>query len=130
MLQAMNTGHEGSMTTVHANAPRDALTRLVALAGLATATFSEQLMFLMVARAIHVIVHLARFPDGRRRVVSVTEVCGMEGEMVALQDIFLFQQRGVDDAGNTLGDLVRTGIMPRCVEKIRRALPGYKEWSP
>jgi pilus assembly protein CpaF len=128
MLQAMNTGHEGSMTTVHANSPRDAINRLVSMAGMATANFSEHLMFQTVARAIDLIVHLNRFPDGRRRIVSVAEVTGMEGDVVALQEIFVFEREGVDREGNTLGRLRRTGIRPQCADKIARAVGDFQEW--
>jgi pilus assembly protein CpaF len=121
MLQAMNTGHEGSMTTVHANSPRDALHRLVQMAGLASTNFSEHLMNITVSRALNLIVHLSRFLDGRRRVISVTEITGMEGEVITTQEIFKFDQRGVDADGNVLGELAFTGIRPQCMDRILRA---------
>ncbi len=125
MLQAMNTGHEGSMTTVHANSPRDAINRLVSMAGLATSTFSEHLMFQTVARALDLVIHLNRFPDGARKLVSVTEITGTEGDVVAMQELFTFELEGVNDNGVTQGRLVHTGIHPRCAERIRRAVRGY-----
>ena len=112
MLQAMNTGHEGSLTTVHANTPRDALIRIenmVMMAGfdLPIRTIREQ-----IASAIHMIVQIARSSDGRRRITQVTEVTGREGEMVSTQDLFVFNQRGIDDKGRVIGDLRPTGIVP------------------
>ena len=118
MMQAMNTGHEGSLTTVHANSPRDALGRIenmVLMAGfeLPIVAIREQM-----ASAFHVIVQLARLSDGRRRVVHVTEVAGLEGPLVTLQDIFVFRQRGVDPTGLVIGDLEPTGIRPRFAERL------------
>jgi pilus assembly protein CpaF len=120
MLQAMNTGHEGSMTTVHANSPRDALNRLVTMAGMASGTFSESLMKQTISRAIDVLIQLTRFPDGKRRVTSIAEITGMEGDVIAMQEIFVFQQTGVDARGNVLGSHARTGVRPRCLERILR----------
>ncbi|HSD88400.1 MAG TPA: CpaF family protein, partial [Kofleriaceae bacterium] len=121
MLQAMNTGHEGSMTTIHANGPRDALTRLMAMAGMASANLSEHLLQQSIARALHLVVQLNRFPDGRRRVVSISEITGMEGEVISMQDIASFDQRGVDADGRVIGELKFTGVRPQCLEKIQRA---------
>ena len=118
MLQAMNTGHEGSLTTVHANSPRDALIRIenmVMMAGfdLPVRTIREQ-----IASAIHLIVQIARFSDGRRRVVQVTEVTGREGEVVSTQDLFEFQQRGLDEKGRVVGHLRTTGIVPTFADEF------------
>ena len=121
MLQAMNTGHEGSMTTVHANTPRDAVNRLITMAGLAGANISDRLLQQSVARALDLLVQLNRFPDGRRKVVSVSEISGMEGDVITMQEIFVFEQRGVDADGKVLGELKYTGARPRCLEKIQRA---------
>lgn len=123
MLQAMNTGHEGSMTTVHANSPRDALNRLMAMAGLASANVSERLLQQSIARALHLVIQLNRFPDGRRRVVSISEITGMEGDVISMQDLAVFDQRGVDGDGKVVGELGFTGVRPQCLEKIQRA-PG------
>ncbi len=119
MLQAMNTGHEGSLTTVHANSPRDALGRIesmVLMAGfdLPVAAIREQ-----AASALHVIVQLARLSDGSRRVTHVTEVAGMEGHLVTLQDIFAFRQEGIAPDGKVIGELRATGIRPRFAERIK-----------
>jgi pilus assembly protein CpaF len=118
MLQAMNTGHEGSLTTVHANSTRDALSRIeqmVMLAGfdLPIAAIREQ-----IASALHLVVQLSRLADGTRRVVAVTEVAGLEGHLVTLQDIFVFRQTGIDATGKVLGTLRATGIRPKFVERL------------
>jgi pilus assembly protein CpaF len=127
MLQAMNTGHEGSMTTIHSNSPRDSLSRLLAMAGMFSAHFSERLMNQTVASALNLVVHLSRFPDGGRRVVSVSEISGMEGDIISLQEIFFFKQRGVNTEGKVVGQYHATGIRPRCMEKIIRAGFASKE---
>ena len=118
MMQAMNTGHDGSLTTVHANSPRDALGRIenmVLMAGfdLPISAIREQM-----ASALHVVVQLARHSDGRRRVVHLTEVAGMEGSLVTLQDIFSFKQRGIDAEGMVIGSLQPTGIRPRFADRL------------
>jgi pilus assembly protein CpaF len=119
MMQAMNTGHEGSLTTVHANSPRDALGRIenmVLMAGfeLPVAVIREQM-----ASALHVILQLSRLVDGTRRIVQVSEVAGMEGSLVTLQDIFVFKQAGLGPGGRVLGELHSTGIRPKFVERLR-----------
>jgi pilus assembly protein CpaF len=119
----MNTGHEGSMTTVHANSPRDALGRLLAMAGMFSANFSERLMNQTLASALNLIVHLNRFSDGSRKLVSVSEIVGMEGDVITMQEIFIFKQRGVDSEGRVQGAFQPTGIRPRCMDKIQRS--GY-----
>jgi len=121
MLQAMNTGHEGSMTTVHANSPRDALNRLMAMVGMAGVSFSENVVIQTLARALDMVVHLNRGPDGKRRLTSISEITGTEGMVITMQDIFVFEQQGVDREGNVVGDFVRTGIRPRCLDRIIRA---------
>lgn len=118
MLQAMNTGHEGSLTTVHANSPRDALSRIeqmVLMAGfdLPVSAIREQ-----ISSALHVIVQLARLSDGTRRVVNVTEISGLEGHLVTLQDIFVFRQTGIDPSGKVLGSLKATGIRPQFADRL------------
>jgi pilus assembly protein CpaF len=124
MLQAMNTGHEGSMTTIHANSPRDALTRLQAMVGMAGVGFSENLVRETISRALDLLVQLQRGADGKRRVISISEVTGTEGNVITVQDIFIFQQHGLDSQGNVVGDQVATGVRPQCMERIRRA--GFK----
>jgi pilus assembly protein CpaF len=121
MLQAMNTGHEGSMATVHANTPRDALTRMSAMIGMSGLTLSEQVVTQMVARAIDLIVQLHRGTDGKRRIVSISEITGTEGSVIQMQEIFVFVRRGMSDDGNELGDLLPSGVRPRCLERLARA---------
>src|SRR5712692_3853654 len=121
MLQAMNTGHEGSMATIHSNSPRDALTRVSAMVGMSGVPVSEQVQTQMVARAISLVVQLHRGTDGRRRIVSISEITGTEGLVIQMQDIFVFRPRGVDAEGRELGDFTATGVRPRCSEKLVRA---------
>jgi pilus assembly protein CpaF len=112
----MNTGHDGSMTTVHANTPRDAMARLeqmVAMAGLDLPTRSIRAQ---IASAIHIVVQLKRFSDGSRRVVSLQEVAGMEGETITMQEIFRFEQTGMDARGRIEGRFLWTGLRPNFLE--------------
>ncbi len=120
MLQAMNTGHDGSMTTIHANSPRDALTRLEAMIGMAGITLPEASTRQMISRAIHVIVQLNRGTDGQRRLMSISEVTGSEGPTITMQEIFRFEQRGVDEKGRIQGQLASTGIRPRVLTRIQQ----------
>jgi pilus assembly protein CpaF len=119
MLQAMNTGHDGSMTTVHANTPRDAITRIETMVSMSGIELPLSVVRGQVASALDVVVQLARLSDGTRKVVSVAEITGTEGEMLSMSEIFKFQQRGVDGQGRVLGDLVATGVTPRFLEKLR-----------
>jgi pilus assembly protein CpaF len=121
MLQAMNTGHEGSLTTVHANTPRDAISRLEVMVTFAAANMPMLSIRQQIAAAIHLIVQAARLSDGSRRVVSITEVTGMEGEVVTLQDIFVFEKRGLSPEGRVLGRFAATGIRPKFYEKFLAA---------
>ncbi len=121
MLQAMNTGHDGSLTTVHANTPRDAVSRLEVMVSLANANMQMVSIRQQIASAVHVLVQAARLSDGSRRVVSVTEVTGMEGDMVTLQDIFVFEKRGVSAEGKVLGRFCATGIRPKFSDKLLAA---------
>src|SRR5246500_4428641 len=121
MLQAMNTGHDGSLTTVHANSPRDAVSRLEVMVSLANANMQLVLIRKQIASAVHLLVQAARLSDGSRRVVSVTEVTGMEGEVVTLQDLFVFEKRGLDPDGRVVGRFAATGICPKFYEKLLSA---------
>jgi pilus assembly protein CpaF len=112
MLQAMNTGHEGSISTVHANSPRDGLSRIENMVLMAGMELPMRAIREQVASAIHVIIQVARFPDGSRRVTDISEVTGMEGQMITMQDIFKFEHQGVDMDGRVKGQLVATGIRP------------------
>lgn len=118
MLQAMNTGHDGSLTTGHSNAPRDMLARLETMVMMAGMELPLKAIRQQVASAIDVIVHGARLRDGSRAITHVTEILGMEGDVIQLQDIFLFEQTGVDGNGKVLGSHYSTGITPKCYEKI------------
>lgn len=120
MLQAMNTGHEGSLTTVHANSPRDAISRIeimVAMAGLDLPVRAVRQQF---ASAIDLIIQIGRLPGGRRRLLSISEVTGMEGDIVALQDLFVFRQEGVSTDGHAYGAFTSEGLRPRCYDRLNR----------
>jgi pilus assembly protein CpaF len=118
MLQAMNTGHEGSLGTVHANTPRDALARIENMVMMAGFELPVKAIREQMQSAIHLVIQIARFPDGTRKVVSVAEVSGMEGQVVTMQDLFRFEQTGVDTDGRILGEMRTTGIRPRFTEKF------------
>jgi pilus assembly protein CpaF len=118
MLQAMNTGHEGSLTTVHANTPRDAVARLEVMVTWAAANMPMISIRQQIAAAVHLLVQAARLSDGSRRVVSITELTGMEGDVVTLQDIFVFERRGLSPEGRVLGRFAATGIRPKFYEKF------------
>ena len=118
MLQAMNTGHDGSLTTVHANSPRDAIARLEVMVSLANANMHLSAIRQQVASAVQILVQAARLSDGSRRVVSITEVTGVETDVVTLQDIFVFEKRGVSPDGQVLGRFAATGILPKFNEKL------------
>ncbi|MES2018872.1 MAG: CpaF family protein [Pseudomonadota bacterium] len=119
MLQAMNTGHEGSMATIHANTPRDALTRLENMISMAAASLPSKAMRQQISSAIGVVIQVARLTDGKRKVTSITEITGMEGDMITLQEIFAFRQTGTDEKGAVLGHFCATGVRPRFAERLR-----------
>jgi pilus assembly protein CpaF len=121
MLQAMNTGHEGSLTTVHANSPRDALARVESMFSMANLSLPERAMRQQIASAIHGVVQVSRLADGTRKVTSVSEVTGMEGEMITMQDIFIFERRGIDENGRVRGYFTATGIRPKFAERLAAA---------
>ena len=121
MLQAMNTGHDGSLTTIHANTPRDAVSRLEVMVSLANANMQLISIRQQISSAVHLFVQTARMSDGTRRVVNLTEVSGMEGEVITLQDIFVFEKRGVSPEGKVLGRFAATGIRPKFYEKLLAA---------
>jgi pilus assembly protein CpaF len=116
MLQAMNTGHDGSMTTLHANTPRDAIARIETMVLMAGMDLPVRAIREQIAAAINVIVQQARLKDGSRKIINITEVQGMEGDVVVLQDVFLFEQTGLDERGKIVGQLRPTGIRPKFVE--------------
>lgn len=119
MMQAMNTGHDGSVTTVHANSPRDALARIENMVLMAGLDLPLRQIQEQVASALDVIIQISRQMDGTRKVVQVTEIAGMEGAVVSLQDIFVYQQTGVDPQGKVLGELKATGIRPNFADRLQ-----------
>ena len=119
MLQAMNTGHDGSLTTIHANAPRDALARLETMIQMTGMRLSDRAMRQQVASAINLVVQVARLSDGSRRVTSISEITGMEGETITMQEIFQYERTGVDQQGQVIGRFRPTGIRPRFAERLK-----------
>jgi pilus assembly protein CpaF len=119
MLQAMNTGHDGSLTTIHANTPRDALGRIENMVSMTGVTFQIKALRTQIASAIDIVVQVERQEDGRRRVVSLQETNGMEGEVITTSELFRFDRRGLDQEGNVLGELVTTGIVPSFEKRLR-----------
>ena len=118
MLQAMNTGHDGSLTTIHANSPRDALARLETMVAMANLNIPDTATRRSITSAIDVVVQISRLSDGTRKVTNITEIVGMEGEVVTMQDIFLFKKKGIGATGEVLGDFLPTGIRPKFSERL------------
>ena len=118
MLQAMNTGHDGSLTTIHANTPRDALSRLETMVAMANLHLPESAIRRQISSAIDVVVQVSRMSDGTRKVVSVAEITGMEGNIVTMQDIFVYRRRGIRETGEVLGDFTATGVRPKFAERL------------
>ena len=118
MLQAMNTGHDGSLTTLHANTPRDALGRLETMVAMADLNLPEKAVRTQIASAIDIVVQVSRMTDGTRRVKQITEIVGMEGDVITMQDIFTFEQSGVDEDGRVIGRLRPSGIRPKCLDRL------------
>jgi pilus assembly protein CpaF len=121
MLQAMNTGHEGSLTTVHANSPRDALARIENMVSMANLNIPERAIRHQIANAIHAVVQVARLSDGSRKVITVSEVIGMEADMIVLRDVFVFDRSGIDESGKVRGVFHSTGIQPQFTERLATA---------
>jgi pilus assembly protein CpaF len=119
MLQAMNTGHDGSLTTIHANSPRDALYRLDTMVAMANLNIPERAVRQQIASAINLIVQVTRFTDGARRVSAVSEVTGMEQDVITMQDIFLFDKTGISTDGKVAGRFRATGIRPKCSPQLQ-----------
>jgi len=124
MLQAMNTGHDGSLTTLHANTPRDALSRLETMVAMADLNLPQKAVRTQISSAIDIVVQVSRLSDGTRRVKQVTEVVGMEGDVITMQDIFIFEQTGVDENARVLGRVRPTGIRPKCLDRL--AAQGFR----
>ena len=119
MLQAMNTGHEGSMTTIHANTPRDALTRLESMVAMSNLNLPEKSVRQQIVSAIAIVVQVSRMSDGSRKVVNISEITGMEENIVSMQEIFMFQKRGIGPSGKVLGVFRPSGIRPKFLERLR-----------
>jgi len=119
MLQAMNTGHDGSLTTIHANTPRDALARIETMIQMTGMRLSDRAMRQQIASALDLVLQAARHPDGSRRVTSISEITGMEGDTITMQEIFLYERTGMDAQGQVLGRFRATGIRPRFAEKLK-----------
>ena len=119
MLQAMNTGHDGSLTTIHANTPRDALSRLETMVAMGSLNIPDNAIRRQIASAIDVVVQVSRLSDGTRKVISLAEITGMEGDIVSMQDIFVFRKRGIRDNGEVSGEFVPTGSRPKFAEKLQ-----------
>jgi pilus assembly protein CpaF len=118
MLQAMNTGHDGSLTTIHANSPRDALYRLDTMVAMANLNIPDKAIRQHVASAIDMIVQVSRLSSGVRRIVAISEITGMEQDVITMQDIFVFEQQGISPDGKVMGRFRATGIRPKCAEKL------------
>src|ERR1700723_3325152 len=118
MLQAMNTGHDGSLTTIHANAPRDALSRLETMVAMSALNIPDTAVRRQIASAIDVVVQITRLSDGTRKVTNLTEITGMEGDVVTMQDIFIYRKRGVSATGEVMGDFMPVGIRPKFPERL------------
>ncbi|HEY4682367.1 MAG TPA: CpaF family protein [Candidatus Acidoferrales bacterium] len=118
MLQAMNTGHDGSLTTVHANSPRDALSRLETMVAMANLNIPDSAIRRQIASAIDVVIQVSRLSDGTRKLITLSEITGMEGEVVTMQDVFVFQKMGIAENGEVLGEFTPTGIRPKFAERL------------
>src|SRR6266851_4859780 len=119
MLQAMNTGHDGSLTTVHANTPRDALTRIETMIAMGATNLPERAMRQQIASAIQLVIQQTRLSDGSRKITSVSEITGMEGDVITMQEIFLFEKVGITQDGKVVGRFRATGVGPKCCERLK-----------
>jgi len=121
MLQAMNTGHDGSLTTIHSNSPRDALYRLDTMVAMANLNLPDKAIRQQVASAVNLIIQISRMSDGTRKVIAISELTGMEQDVITMQDIFVFNKAGIDEAGNVIGTFRATGVRPKCAELLKIA---------
>jgi len=124
MLQAMNTGHDGSLTTIHANSPRDALYRLDTMVAMANLNIPDKAVRQQIASAVNLIIQISRLSDGTRKVTSISELTGMEQDVITMQEIFVFKKTGIDENGRVVGAFRATGIRPKCADQL--AVAGYK----
>ena len=121
MLQAMNTGHDGSLTTLHSNTPRDALARLETMAMMGDVRIGEKAIRAQIAAAVHIIIQASRMSDGSRRITHISELTGAQADVVSMQDIFLFEKKGIGPNGKVRGRFYATGIIPKCADKLQAA---------
>ena len=119
MLQAMNTGHDGSLTTIHANSPRDAIARMETMSLMANLNLPEKAVRRQIASAVAIVIQVSRFNDGTRRMTHLTEITGMEDDVVSMQDVFVFEKQGISPDGRVLGTFTATGIRPKFAEKLK-----------
>jgi pilus assembly protein CpaF len=119
MLQAMNTGHDGSLTTIHANTPRDALSRIETMIATGAASLPERAMRQQISAAIQIVVQQTRLSDGSRKVTSISEITGMEGDIITMQEIFVFEKMGISQEGKVIGRFRATGVRPKCAERLK-----------
>ena len=120
MLQAMNTGHDGSLTTIHANSPRDSLSRVENMISMAGFDLPTKSVRAQIASALNVVVQLERMEDGSRKVVSIAEINGMEGDIITMSELFKYEREGVDELGNVIGQVKTTGIVPSFFEQFKK----------
>ncbi len=119
MLQAMNTGHDGSLTTIHSNSPRDCLSRLETMIAMASLDLPEKAMRQQIASAINVVIQVSRLGDGTRKIIQISEIVGMEGDVITMQDIFVFERQGVGENDKVLGEFKATGIRPKFADRLK-----------
>jgi pilus assembly protein CpaF len=121
MLTALSTGHDGSLTTVHANTPRDALSRIETMIAMGATNLPERAMRQQIASAIQIVIQQSRMSDGTRKVTSISEITGMEGDVITMQEIFLFEKAGVSQEGRVIGRFRATGVRPKACERLKTA---------
>jgi len=119
MLQAMNTGHDGSITTIHANTPRDALSRIETMVSMSSLDLPERAVRQQIASAVQVVIQVSRLSDGARKVVQIAEISGMEGDVITMQDIFVFERQGIGEDERVLGKFKASGIRPKFTERLK-----------
>jgi pilus assembly protein CpaF len=119
MLQAMNTGHDGSITTVHANGPRDALSRIETMVSMSSLDLAERAVRQQIASAVQVVIQVSRLSDGSRKVIQIAEISGMEGDVITMQDIFVFERMGIGEDEKVLGRFRASGIRPKFTDRLK-----------
>jgi pilus assembly protein CpaF len=120
MLQAMNTGHDGSLTTIHSNSPRDCLSRLETMIAMASLDLPERAMRQQIASAVNVVIQVSRLGDGTRKILQISEIVGMEGDVITMQDIFVYERQGIGESEKVLGQFKATGIRPKFADRLKQ----------